>query len=1589
MPASGNFAQAKLNQDDYRKYAQTQYFEKLNTNNNQQGLIINPTVWEEIGPFNNSQILGNYSGTWSNPHLNNNGSLRFDGHVAKIDRLFAHPNNQQIIYALGGGLSHGGGGLYKSTDGGFNWVILGTDVIPHADVMTFAIKPTGELPDATTEYLFIGLSTGATYRSDDDGATWYECGYNGTVPYPYVFNSNPTNSLPYSYDHYNRTGYWAEANSKFQFTKKDASSGDFSRLVVARAGGIYYSDNYNASITPDFTNYELTNNIIWNQFNLSTFEASISTVAPNMVSRQFVYTDFEYYIIGGVTTYVASLQVRELDNNGDILGYVKHYVCTSTDFGNTWSFYGGTGNPNEPHGSDVSDKSFTSCNIEVRRNNPEFLHVATTARGPSTQTAASYHLKRFRTGLGTWTNLSVTNNTFDNNGMATQANGFAIDPNNESNWWFYTNAADRYVSGTLLDYTGAYGAEFHADVRDILVLDNGTILAATDGGVYQSTDNGQSFDVTSEGMGGAESDRMAVAQQPPFYVASGFWHCGLQVYNPEEDIWHWRRGGDGKLGGIFFLNKERFSFSNQTASTRVHFDFNDLNTTVYTGGQAVGSENIPGRNYVIRRSGGQDNLTYNNDDLATTTYNTTGFSFGQYTAHPIVIPNEADKVCVLELDGNTQKIKFYTGASQSTPTLTYDSEIDLYAINGNSACSFNGICFDTRRNGVHWIVLNGYPTWGGNGVNRIVEYNPSTSSYDDITFVTDDNINGQSASFPDFLHINGVEVDRQTGILYIGTTNGVYYLDRANETWRKYSLNVPLQSTQLGIVHCTGELYASAKTRGIWKTDLIRNANAPTMNWEISTSETWNDRTNLFCTLTIKTGATLYVNEDIVVYGDQKIIVEPGARIVIQNNAKITTECGDFWSGIEVWGDNTAVQNAQNQGMVTMLSGGSIQNAKNAIRVWKPGDWSSMGGIVQATNASFVNNKRDVEFMPYSGINVGSSQGNLSYFQDCDFKTDNAYMGTTVAPHVSMYKVDGVRFTTCHFSDEREVNISLKNKGIHSLDSKFKVLGKLIASPSSPVEYYNTTYYDPSTFTNLTYGVWAGNATTQNAIMVDQSLFTDCQYGVTLSESNDGVVTRNKFDRTEESTWFGYQYDIYTNRASGYTIEGNEVTKQGGDPVIGITNQNSGVEDNEVYRNKLFVVEHGVYGYGLNKNSLNIPDAQGLEYLCNTFDENGTQDELFVEVNTSDGIKIRQGVTDEPAGNKFTNDQSGINYHLNSGLTSITEYIYFSGSAPEEPTLLNGYVNNIPTNDENVCKTNFDVIKPRFGSILEEVTVSSLTTQYENDKDDLDDALYDLSKATDSIVIDSLENRVLFLNRELSRTSNIILKDALLDSTIVDSTQYVTWILERNDEYKFQKLVDFYWSRGDSLKVEQYLDSVETAAANYPRGSREEAEFLDYEDFKSTLHGYADANGNLQGLDSLTEVSARDAALRKRGHAQVQGQNLLCFFLGECNDAPEPPASGERMMNDESFEEEIFEMSESDRLEIFPNPSSTEITVSLDTDYLPVVIRIIDAEGKQVLKQQSMNEEQSLDISRLETGVYFVLVTDQQGLSYMKKLVKN
>ncbi len=68
------------------------------------------------------------------------------------------------------------------------------------------------------------------------------------------------------------------------------------------------------------------------------------------------------------------------------------------------------------------------------------------------------------------------------------------------------------------------------------------------------------------------------------------------------------------------------------------------------------------------------------------------------------------------------------------------------------------------------------------------------------------------------------------------------------------------------------------------------------------------------------------------------------------------------------------------------------KNAYNAVTLWKPNDWNSMGGIMQATNATFRNNKRAVEFLSYQNFNPVNPlilYGNVSYFRNCTFEVND------------------------------------------------------------------------------------------------------------------------------------------------------------------------------------------------------------------------------------------------------------------------------------------------------------------------------------------------------------------------------------------------------------------------------------------------------------------------------------------------------------------------------------------------------------------------------------------------------------------------
>jgi len=157
----------------------------------------------------------------------------------------------------------------------------------------------------------------------------------------------------------------------------------------------------------------------------------------------------------------------------------------------------------------------------------------------------------------------------------------------------------------------------------------------------------------------------------------------------------------------------------------------------------------------------------------------------------------------------------------------------------------------------------------------------------------------------------------------------------------------------------------------------------------ISGNPTWNDVQGISVDIIIPSGESLTLGPDCKLYmcPETKIIVQqsetsdPGGLLLI-NGATITCSYEELWDGIQVYGNATLAQSDPKQAKVEIINGGSIQNAKTGIIACKiendiP-DLNYTGGIIDAENASFVNNTMAVRFYDY---NFSSN----SKFADCEF----------------------------------------------------------------------------------------------------------------------------------------------------------------------------------------------------------------------------------------------------------------------------------------------------------------------------------------------------------------------------------------------------------------------------------------------------------------------------------------------------------------------------------------------------------------------------------------------------------------------------
>jgi hypothetical protein len=322
----------------------------------------------------------------------------------------------------------------------------------------------------------------------------------------------------------------------------------------------------------------------------------------------------------------------------------------------------------------------------------------------------------------------------------------------------------------------------------------------------------------------------------------------------------------------------------------------------------------------------------------------------------------------------------------------------------------------------------------------------------------------------------------------------------------------------------------------------------------------------------------------------------------VVDGGHITNDCGEFWQGVEVWGQKNVPQNILTHGVVEVTNGGTISNARVGVDVMKRtpvDDWSQTGGIVWVNEANFINNKTDIGFMPSANYDAqGNKTRNSSFIRNSLFETNQEYIGGALNEnaiyHISIYRNDGVGIYNNTFSYVSQLVDEKVGKGITSIEAGYTV------NPENSAGSGNT-------FMNLDYGIHAtGILDPLFPVIIESNYFENCQRGIywnTIVGHN--VIWGNEIytplhDLREESP-----YGIYLYKSTDYIVEDNVLE---GDWYAGSTEFNAGIvvvsggdAPNEIFSNDISGYNVALESIGINRD---LSGDNGLQFLCNDISDN-------------------------------------------------------------------------------------------------------------------------------------------------------------------------------------------------------------------------------------------------------------------------------------------------------------------------------------------------------------------------------------------------
>jgi hypothetical protein len=1291
---------------------------------------------------------------------------------------------------------------------------------------------------SSTQHKLTGSLSGGLFYSDDNGNNWQPGGSDTWI----------SSGCAWAVFHPSNNNIWYAASSSW-----------------VQNGGIYRTKNSGSeweliADKTDLSSWTIVYKLVADPFDEKVLYAATSKGIyktedcdeddPDDIGWTNILNGFIYDLeIKPSFVSASTLYCSNFDDNDN------WKIHISTNSGSTWNEM--SSQPAILHDPDFSliDMHLT---IEVSKAKPDYLYCAVRDGDP-----ISFYYYDFSIG-SSWN--FIGSHTESKDYRFGTGHGFGVEQalnGNEIIVSKSTRLRKYYLDGT----SSVNLIQIHADVEDVVYhpYNSDEVWVCSHGGTEVTTDAGNFWSPRYDGLGVAEVERLATSYTNPELILVGLYHDGVQLtesdyssnWNPDW-IWISGLGVDGMLPIIDNKNPIHMWGSGQKGLWRYSDDgfsssekVSDMGSAFWTTVGVVNKENpsMFFRNKFIFSTedkeevyrcpdrGLDDDPTIVNEFISN--FNPLYPSSGLINILGMCTPYSNGDYLVLYLfeavdedSPRTWHVFRSTNVNEEDANLVDWVELDIPR---NTDIWLSAIEFDPQNPDILYIAYkkSSDPNQSEGLIYRIDYTDINDPDIDDIT----DNLPITTAS-QDCLAAengfnNGIYLSTEYGVFY---TNDDLFINNEYE-WKLVGKDLPHASSRgLEINYVSNTLRNATWGRGVWEIPLpcIRSDN-PLI---ISSNTTWNSYIRLDRDIIIDPGVTLTIESGarVCMPTDSKIIVPRGAKLIVDGGT-VTNGCSGFWKGIEVWGSSDEHQFADvngdyEQGYLELKNGATIENAYNAVTLWKPDDWNSMGGIIIASDALFKNNRRSVEFMSYQNTDpsTGEPVGNVSSFTECEFTVDDDYFATSeFAYHISMWEVDGIKIRGCDFNNDM-TTVAQRGYGIYTMDAGYKV-NSYCETPISPCpenDVINTT------FDGFYAGISALQAGSIYPVYVDDAIFDANGFGVKLSESDYATIINNEFYVADNDVDAGtcemvFGIGVELLNCNGYAVEQNKFFES---PTISGSSfgvlvnyeelyaDEHGVEQNEIYNNEYNGLTVGNEAVGINRalDDLNW----GLKFLCNQ-NQNNTYD-FYIK---DKGIQVLQGSLSEAAGNTFSQNGNNPYSDYNNQANWNILYFYDENQSDEEPLYYNEKVNPRPTENGNNCLSNYgdDDNAQTKGLGLTAAGKATYEQQYTDNLSSYNGtmALYEALKDggdTEGVVIDietSWPDEMLELRADLLERSPHLSKEVLYataDNTDVFPDAVIFEILAANPDEMGDEEFLAYLEEKENPLPDYYIDILRGLAGD-------------------------------------------------------------------------------------------------------------------------------------------------------------------------------